>query len=167
MPLIITRIVNIIGAGQDERHIGGRLARQIVQLRRSGNGELRLGNLSPSRDFINVLDVARAMVTLARTPGAQGVFNVCNGIEVTVRELVERFCQVAGLNPRIVSDADLQTGCLEAAGAWIGCVGSALFRKYPSTEASSSYSNITRPFSLAGITITVMTRKAIKDAEEC
>jgi GDP-4-dehydro-6-deoxy-D-mannose reductase len=110
MRLIITRIFNAVGAGQDERHIGGKLAANITELRRNGGGELRLGNLNPSRDFIDVLDVARAMVTLARTPGTEGIFNVCSGTEISVRELVQRFCQIAEVNPTIISDSGMDMG---------------------------------------------------------
>ncbi|MDQ2775371.1 MAG: NAD-dependent epimerase/dehydratase family protein [Acidobacteriota bacterium] len=115
--LIIARIFNAIGAGQNERHLGGKLAAHVTELRRNGGGELRLGNLSPSRDFIDVLDVARAMVTLARKRDTEGIFNVCSGIETSVRELVQRFCEVAQVNPRMISDVELEAGVSRNCGS--------------------------------------------------
>ena len=46
--LIVARIFNVIGAGQDERHVAGRLALQIVRILDQGPRELCVGRVDPT-----------------------------------------------------------------------------------------------------------------------
>ncbi|HEX3368177.1 MAG TPA: NAD-dependent epimerase/dehydratase family protein, partial [Candidatus Cybelea sp.] len=70
LPVVVARIFNIVGAGQDERHVAGRFASQIAAIGAgSAPARLEVGDLSTARDFIDVRDVARALAILAREPG--------------------------------------------------------------------------------------------------
>ncbi|WP_031088258.1 NAD-dependent epimerase/dehydratase family protein [Streptomyces sp. NRRL WC-3549] len=63
---------------------------------------LRLGDLSAYRDFVDVRDVARAVVLAATVPGPlPGVLNIGGGRAVAVRELVASLVRAAGFRGRI------------------------------------------------------------------
>lgn len=111
MRLLIGRIYNVIGAGQDERHIGGRLALQLTKMTQEGNRTLRTGRVDPVRDFVDVNDVATSIVELSRIPTARGVFNIASGREIPVRVLCDTFSEVSGTKFTIVT-ANLNPGVL-------------------------------------------------------
>ena len=50
---------------------------------------IRLKSATPRRDYINVLDVAEAIVTCSRSEETYGVYNACSGVSVSVREITE------------------------------------------------------------------------------
>ena len=108
--LIIGRIFNIIGAGQDERHIAGQIASQLSRSCFSGERVLRFGPLDTTRDFIDVRDAARILVTLARDEGAAGAYNIGSGVESPVSELLRIFLESAGADLTIESHAEKSAG---------------------------------------------------------
>lgn len=98
IPVLWARIFNIVGAGQDERHVCGRLAAQAAAIAKGLRPPtMEVGSLDPTRDFIDVRDVARALgVLLARgLPGE--VYNVASGEEASVREVLRLTLGSAGI----------------------------------------------------------------------
>ncbi len=80
VPLVVARVFNVIGPGQDERHVCGRLASQIAAIMRGGAApEITLDDVSTTRDFIDVRDVVRALTTIARAGRPGLVANVGSG----------------------------------------------------------------------------------------
>jgi GDP-4-dehydro-6-deoxy-D-mannose reductase len=86
------RIFNPLGPGEDERHLGGRLASQVAAIEA---GELppavAVGPLDTTRDFVDVRDVAQALELLAHrgTPGE--VYNVASGTETRCEAILQLF----------------------------------------------------------------------------
>ncbi|MBD0709638.1 MULTISPECIES: NAD-dependent epimerase/dehydratase family protein [unclassified Streptomyces] len=71
------------------------------------DAELRLGDLSAYRDFVDARDVARAVELAATTPGPlPPVLNIGGGQARPVRELVEALADTAGFRGRIVETGD-------------------------------------------------------------
>jgi GDP-4-dehydro-6-deoxy-D-mannose reductase len=95
--IAFARIFNVVGAGQDERHVCGRFAGQAVFARAAGGTSLAAGDLSPTRDFIDVRDVGTALLTLVRSQAATGPYNVCSGEETSIGELLAMTLRSAGL----------------------------------------------------------------------
>jgi UDP-glucose 4-epimerase len=56
------------------------------------------GDGEQTRDLVNVVDVARANVLAATTPGVGGAFNIGNGSRVTINELARLVLAAAGTN---------------------------------------------------------------------
>ena len=88
LPIIVVRPFNHIGPGQSENFVASAFASQIAEIA-SGKREpiVRTGNLSASRDFLDVRDVVRAYRLLLEKVES-GVFNICSGkaIEAAKRD---------------------------------------------------------------------------------
>ena len=81
----IVRPFNIYGAGQK----GKLLIPEIIGQLKEGKGQIQLKAASPRRDYINVVDVASAIVACAMSNEPYGVYNACSGESVSVREITE------------------------------------------------------------------------------
>ncbi len=81
----IVRPFNIYGVGQK----GKLLIPEIIGQLKEGKTCIHLKASSPRRDYINVVDVARAIVTCAMSNEPYGVYNACSGESVSVREITE------------------------------------------------------------------------------
>jgi len=98
--VVVTRAFNHAGPGQGEDWVLGTLSRQVAVAEARGDAEvvLRTGNPESRRDFTDVRDVVRAYTAaLSAVPGA---YNVCSGVSVSVRELVELVGEAARLPVR-------------------------------------------------------------------
>jgi nucleoside-diphosphate-sugar epimerase len=102
--VIIARIFNVVGPGQEERHLVGRIASQIADVLRGTAHSIRVGPLVTSRDFIDVRDVATALVTLARSGAANWIYNVASGEEIVVQRILDGLLEVTGDNPPAVQN---------------------------------------------------------------
>lgn len=95
IPVSVARIFNIVGPGQDERHVAGRLACEL-HARAGLGGEISVGQLSTTRDFIDVRDVADALLLLCARAGPDCVYNVASGAETAIRTVVDLLVQCSG-----------------------------------------------------------------------
>lgn len=96
IPVIRMRPFNHVGPGQSPRFVLPAFAQQVARIE-AGLQEpvLRVGNLSPARDFTDVRDVVRAYV-LALLHGRPGeVYNVCSGTARTIQSLINRLLELA------------------------------------------------------------------------
>jgi UDP-glucose 4-epimerase len=100
---VIARLFNLYGPHETNPHI---LPEVIDQIRNSnGNVVLRLGNVTPKRDLVPIVDAARAVIDVMEksTPGVTTV-NVGTGVTVSVQEVVERIGTILGRPIRIETD---------------------------------------------------------------
>ncbi|MGA8098144.1 MAG: GDP-mannose 4,6-dehydratase [Candidatus Cybelea sp.] len=102
LPLIVGRIFNIVGPGQDERHVAGRFAAQLAAIAASNSSSrVKVGDLSTTRDFIDVRDVVQALIVLGRRGERGRVYNVASGIETSVSKVLEVLIREAGLGEKV------------------------------------------------------------------
>lgn len=73
----------------------------IRKLEKNPNELEVLGSGDSARDFIYVKDTAKALMLVAEKGEKAQAYNVGNGKEVTIRELVENIAEVMDLNPEI------------------------------------------------------------------
>lgn len=81
----ILRPFNIFGVGQK----GMLLIPEIIGQLKAGKDQIQLKSASPRRDYINVIDVARAICTCAMSDEEYGVYNACSGESISVKEITE------------------------------------------------------------------------------
>jgi GDP-4-dehydro-6-deoxy-D-mannose reductase len=87
---IRVRPFNHTGPGQSERFSVPALAARIAAAERSGAASIAVGATDPVRDLLDVRDVVRAYRLLVERGEPGGVYNVCRGTGVSVRDVVER-----------------------------------------------------------------------------
>jgi UDP-glucose 4-epimerase len=85
---IICRFFNAFGPNETNPHLIPEIEHQI----KAGDRTIRLGNLTPKRDFIHTYDMANAIKLLLFTDIKDyEVFNLGRGIEYSVTEIVQSF----------------------------------------------------------------------------
>lgn len=108
LDVIRARAFNHLGPGQSERFVAAALAGRMIRARATGEHRIPVGNLDARRDFTDVRDVVRAYRLLAIHASAGEAYNVCSGVDRSVRELVDLF--IAGMDwpIELIPDPDLQ-----------------------------------------------------------
>jgi len=103
---VVCRPFNQIGPGQSDAFVAGAFARQIVDNESGSQGEpvIRVGNLSATRDFLDVRDavVAYRQLLIAGVPGK--VYNIASGVETAVSALLDGLCAHSTVDQRIEVD---------------------------------------------------------------
>jgi nucleoside-diphosphate-sugar epimerase len=104
---IVARLFNPIGPGMPEDQSFGRFA----MLLRNGEGmtTLQVGNLDPRRDFIDVRDVAEALLALALR-ARPGLYHVGTGQSHGVGEGLEALIALSGRDVRVEVDHSRAAG---------------------------------------------------------
>lgn len=100
-PVVIVRPFNTYGPRQSARAVIPTVITQLLE----GHTELRLGSLSPTRDFNYVKDTAAGFIALAEADAAIGrEINIATGTEHSVGDVANTL--IAQINPeaRIVTD---------------------------------------------------------------
>ena len=103
LPVVTARPFNTFGPRQTARAVIPTIASQLI----AGKKKLKLGALSPTRDFNYVTDTAKGMLALAMSPGAEGeVINIGTGNEWSIAQTVDMLLEICGRNVEIVTDED-------------------------------------------------------------
>ncbi len=105
--VITVRPFNHIGPGQTPSFAVPALARRIVEADRRGAATIPVGNLSARRDFTDVRDVVRAYRLLVERGRAGGLYNVCSGRDISIREIADRLLRLAGTTLEFETDPSL------------------------------------------------------------
>jgi GDP-4-dehydro-6-deoxy-D-mannose reductase len=108
LPVVRVRAFNHLGPGQSDRFLAPSLAARIARNERDGGDEVPIGNLTPRRDVTDVRDVVRAYRLLIEAGEPGGVYNVCRGTAVSVRQIAEVLLSMARRPMRLVADPALQ-----------------------------------------------------------
>jgi GDP-4-dehydro-6-deoxy-D-mannose reductase len=109
-PVIILRLFNHFGRGQDERFVIPSFAAQLRRMKEPGaKGRLSVGNLDAIRDFLPVTDILDAYVAAAEIgrnsrPGAI-VYNIASGTGRSIRSVLDDLLRVAGLDVEVAIDS--------------------------------------------------------------
>ena len=103
IPTVVCRFFNAIGPNETNPHLFPTILAQI----QAGERTIRLGNLTPKRDYIHVNDLAEAVHQLmlaADNAYGYDVFNLGSGQEYSVLEIVRAFEEVLGEKITIKTD---------------------------------------------------------------
>jgi len=97
---------NHIGPGQSENFVVSSFAKQVAgAVLGLGDGVIRVGNLSASRDFLDVRDVVRAY-RFVLEGGVTGIFNVGSGRAVKISDILDKLVEIAGTDIRVETDPE-------------------------------------------------------------
>lgn len=104
--IVMARPFNHIGPGQSERFAIADFARQVAEIRLGRRKSvLQVGDIDETRDFTDVRDVVRAYAALLKNGRNGNVYNVCSGVERSVRSLIEHLIALANVDVQVEQDA--------------------------------------------------------------
>ena len=101
----VLRVFNVIGAGNPTSTLVGQAVRDFRKAVQAGSPSVTFGSLDGGRDFIDVRDVARAVLAASRPNHSTGwptVVNVGRGIPVSSRWVVHRLARIAHFEGQII-----------------------------------------------------------------
>jgi GDP-4-dehydro-6-deoxy-D-mannose reductase len=101
----VARIFNVLGRGVPETLSIGAFVAQLRRIRRQESApEIRVGNLAPRRDFVDVRDACSALMAVALHGAAGQIYNVCSGESVSMDRILRELIARAAIDVRIIPD---------------------------------------------------------------
>jgi GDP-4-dehydro-6-deoxy-D-mannose reductase len=104
VPTLVVRAFNHIGPGQRPDFVFPNLARQIAEIEKSGEGELKVGNLEANRDFSDVRDIVRAYITAMEKGEPGEIYHAGTGESRTVRSVLDALLELSPGTINVVVD---------------------------------------------------------------
>ena len=102
LPVVIVRPFNTYGPRQSARAIIPTIITQIA----NGATEIKLGDLTPTRDFNFVKDTCRGFIQLADCDEAIGQeVNVCSNYEISMRDTLNLIADIMGKEVNFIEDS--------------------------------------------------------------
>lgn len=101
LPVVIARPFNTYGPRQSARAIIPTIISQIA----NGAREIKVGDLTPTRDFNYVADTCRGFLALALADGVEGEeVNIATGTEVSMADTLSLIAEIMGADVKYVVD---------------------------------------------------------------
>lgn len=101
LPVVIARPFNTYGPRQSARAIIPTIITQIAQ----GATELRLGDLSPTRDLNFVTDTCRGFIALAESDRCIGeTVNIGSNVEISMTQVVDEIKDLMGSEATVITE---------------------------------------------------------------
>jgi GDP-4-dehydro-6-deoxy-D-mannose reductase len=97
LPVIVARPFTHTGPGQDGRFVLPSFVARLREVRTTGAGRVRTGNLEPVRDLLDVRDVVEAYILLLRSGEPGEIYNVARGEGTTIGELFRMLAKLLGV----------------------------------------------------------------------
>ena len=106
MDIILTRSFNHIGPMQSSVFVVSSLAKQLVELMKSGKtkGDIVTGDVSIVRDFTDARDVVRAYYLLLKEGKKGEIYNVCSGVGLLLRDVIDMMARLLSIEVNIKID---------------------------------------------------------------
>lgn len=101
VPVVIARPFNTYGPRQSARAVIPTIISQLA----NGNKQIKLGDVTPTRDLNFVKDTCRGFISIASSDNVNGqVINIGSNFEVTILEVFNIINELMGTNAEIVTD---------------------------------------------------------------
>lgn len=101
LPVIIVRPFNTYGPRQSARAVIPTIIAQLL----NGSTEIKLGDITPTRDLLFVADTVNGFIRIAESTGLEGQeVNIATQSEITVGELAQTLIDLINPEARIVAD---------------------------------------------------------------
>lgn len=106
MDIVLARPFNHIGWGQSDRFVVSDFAHQIAAIKtRDRAPVVAVGDIDVTRDFTDVRDIVRAYLALLESGVSGEIYNVCSGRDRSIRSLLSRLAELAGVDVAVEQDA--------------------------------------------------------------
>ena len=117
LPVTIARPFNTYGPRQSARAV---IPTIIGQIAKGAESVIRLGDVSPTRDFNYVVDTCRGFLALARSADAIGqTINIGSNFEISVRDTLELIREIMGSQVQFeVDEQRIRPGKSEVFRLW-------------------------------------------------
>jgi len=103
LPVITVRPFNTYGPRQSARAVIPTIITQIAL----GNSEIRLGSITPTRDFSYIEDTVSGFIkALESSNGIGETFNLGNNFEISIEDTAKLIAKIIGLDVKVLSDED-------------------------------------------------------------
>ncbi|HEX4953369.1 MAG TPA: GDP-mannose 4,6-dehydratase [Thermoanaerobaculia bacterium] len=104
---VVARLFNLVGPGQSATFALPAFARQLAAIA-AGEAEpqLKVGNLTPRRDFLHVADGARALRVLAEKGAPGEAYNIASGQALSIEEALHLLTRIAGVEAEVTIDPE-------------------------------------------------------------
>ena len=103
LPVTIVRPFNTYGPRQSARAIIPTIITQLL----SGTKEIKVGSLTPTRDFNFVLDTVNGFIEIWKSNKTIGEeINISSGVEITIGDLLNKLIQIINSKAIILSDEE-------------------------------------------------------------
>lgn len=108
LDVVMTRSFNQIGPGQRTDFVVSSFVAQLMAGKREGRKtvEVKAGDLSIVRDFLDVRDAVAAYLLLMEKGEAGEVYNICSGVGRTLQEVLETAARIVGVEVYVTVDPD-------------------------------------------------------------
>ena len=104
---IRTRGFNHTGPRRGDVFVTSNFAKQIVEIELGLNEPvIRVGNLDAIRDFTDVRDMVRAYWLAVNKAKPGEVYNICSGVGITIRELLDRLLALSTAKVTVETDPE-------------------------------------------------------------
>lgn len=101
LQVVVARPFNTYGPRQSARAIIPTIITQIA----SGVKEIKLGDLSPTRDFNYVKDIAKGFIELSKCDSAIGQeVNICSNFEISMKDTLELIARLMKSDVKFITD---------------------------------------------------------------
>lgn len=91
LDVVVGRVFNITGPGEPDVMLCGAMASQIAAMERGEQKPvLSVGNLSPTRDYVDVRDMVRALWQLSQRGQSGEIYNIASGQATVVEDVVRQ-----------------------------------------------------------------------------
>lgn len=107
--IVLTRSFNHIGPGQKDIFVISSFAKKLVDIKKKNtiSYTINVGNISLTRDFIDVRDVVKAYYLLFQKGKIGEVYNVCSGTGYSLEEVLGKMMEILDLKLKIAIDQTL------------------------------------------------------------
>jgi len=107
LDIVMTRSFNHIGPGQLEKFAIPSFVKKLLDIKKTGNKFIAVGNIDIVRDFVDVRDVVRAYFLLLKNGQKGQIYNICSGKGYTLKEILVKLMWQLNLSIALQTDPQL------------------------------------------------------------
>ncbi len=133
---VVGRIFNVIGPGQPANQVFGRFSQALAVPQMNPEQTWVVAGLTYRRDFVDVRDAARALITLGREGKTGCVYHIGRGVSRSVGEGMAILAQAAGIEGRFVEDQSAGKGPADSVADILRILQDTTWRPFISFEQS-------------------------------